>query len=427
MRTAALLAACCALLTAFTASAGAAIHNWSRFGFDAARSNSSTAVAGIAAGDIASLKRQDIAVPGTVDSSPIYLHGVTVRGKKRDVFVATTSYGRTFAVGAGKGKILWTFTPAATPGLQGSAQITHSSPVADPNHKFVYAASPDGRIRKLSLANGSEVRSGSWPAVITRDASREKIGTALNLSGSNVIATTGGYIGDAPPYQGHVVVIDRATGKLTRVFNSLCSNRTGIIQPSTCSESGSAVWARSGAVVVPGSKRILFATGDGKWNGSTNWGDSVLVLSPDAKQLVGNWTPTNQGSLDSGDVDLGSTAPALLPLGTRLLALQSGKDAAMRLLDVSNLNGHGHACACKGGELQSLSAPGGNGVYTAPAVLQQSGKTFAFVATFGSTAGYRLDGGGSPKLTRIWIHGTPGTSPIVAGGLLYVYDPPAAA
>jgi hypothetical protein len=273
------------------------------------------------------------------------------------------------------------------------------------------------------VKDGSEVLSQSWPAAITLDASHEKISSALNLSGGYVVATTAGYGGDIPPYQGHVALVDRDSGAVKHVFNSLCSKRHQLMQPETCSESDAGIWARSGAVVVPRSHRLLVATGNGDWNGHTNWGDSVLELSADAMQLLGSWTPTNQASLDSGDVDLGSTAPALLPFGSRLLALQSGKDARMRLLDVDNLNGHGHACACKGGELQTLSAPGGRGVYTAPAVWRSDGKSWAFVANSGATAGYRLDGTNSAKLTRVWGHGIPGTSPVIAGGLLYVYDP----
>ena len=68
---------------------------------------------------------------------------------------------------------------------------------------------------------------------MTRDASHEKIASPLNTRGSNVIAATGGYIGDAPPYQGHVVLIERATGQLKRVFNSLCSNRRRSSPPAT--------------------------------------------------------------------------------------------------------------------------------------------------------------------------------------------------
>ena len=421
MRRTPALAACC-LLGLGATPAPAATHDWTRFGFDAARSNSSTAVAGIRASDLAHLKRQDVSVPGTVDSSPIYLHGVQVNGKTRDVFIASTSYGRTFALDARNGHRLWTFSPPSIGSLQGTDQITHSSPIADRARGFVYSASPDGKIRKLSLANGNQVLSGGWPVKITRLPSREKIGTALNLAGGNLIATTGGYTGDAPPYQGHVVLIDKGSGKLVRVFNSLCSHRRGLIDPSSCPESGSAIWARSGAVVVPGTGRILVTTGDGNWNGHTNWGDSVLELSADLKHLVGNWTPTNQSELDSGDLDLGSTAPALLRFGSRWLALQGGKDAKLRLLDVGNLNRHGKACACKGGQLQTVDAPGG-GVFTAPAAWRHNGRTWAFVATFGGTAAYRLDGTSKPRLHLVWSRGNSGTSPIVAGGLLYVYSP----
>src|SRR5207253_9961627 len=110
---------------------------------------------------------------------------------------------------------------------------------------------------------------------------------------------------------------------------------------------------------------LLVSTGDGKWDGRRYWGDSVLLLSPDARKLLQAWTPASQAKLDSGDVDLGSTAPALLPGG---LVLQSGKDSVMRVLDLDRLNGRGGARPVTGGEVQTLSTPGGEGLFTAPAV-----------------------------------------------------------
>src|SRR5207244_4916825 len=138
--------------------------------------------------------------------------------------------------------------------------------------------------------------------------------------------------------QGHVVSIDAATGRIVHVWNSLCSDRHELIQPSSCPESDSAIWGRAAVVVEPGTGNLLVATGNARFDGKTYWGDSVLELSPEAGRLLQNWTPTDQSDLNSGDVDLGSTVPALLGGG---LAVQSGKDGKLRLLDLTRLYGKG--------------------------------------------------------------------------------------
>src|SRR5438045_671155 len=104
----ALVAMC--LLSAARQPAGGT-HDWTRFGWDAGRSSASTGVAGIDAAQLSSLRRQDVALDGTVDASPIYLHAVPVGGSTHDVFIVTTSYGKTIAIDANDGAILWRFTP----------------------------------------------------------------------------------------------------------------------------------------------------------------------------------------------------------------------------------------------------------------------------------------------------------------------------
>src|SRR5204863_214838 len=84
--------------------------------------NPSPAVAGIRSGDLSKLTRQNVTLPGTVDSSPIYLHGVRVAGARRDVFLVTTSYGRALALDAATGLILWSFAPTSIGGLAGTYQ-----------------------------------------------------------------------------------------------------------------------------------------------------------------------------------------------------------------------------------------------------------------------------------------------------------------
>jgi hypothetical protein len=375
---------------------------------------------------VGALRLRKVKLPGTVDSSAIALHGIVVRGRRHDVLVMTTTYGRTLAVDAGSGRILWEFTPRDIGAYQGSSQITTASPVADPDRRFVYGASPDGRIHKLAVASGREVRSGGWPASVTFDATHEKIASALNISGGSVVVTTGGYIGDAPPYQGHVAMIDRSSGRVTAVWNSLCSDRHQLIVPKTCSASDSAIWARAGAVIEPGTGRILVATGNAPFNGSTNWGDSVLELSPDAKALLHNWTPTNQGQLNSNDTDVGSTAPAVLPAyHGRRLAVQGGKAGVLDLLDLDRLNGTtGGPSGRTGGQIQEIPSPGGDQVFTAPAVWTRAGRVWVFVGDGAGTWGYVLTGGAAhPHLRVAWKSSSAGTSPVIAGGLLYVYDP----
>jgi outer membrane protein assembly factor BamB len=390
--------------------------DWTRFGYDAARRNSGPRSTGITAANVGRLRRLRVALDGTVDSSPVYLRGVSVGGSLHDVFIVTTSYGKSVAVDADTGAILWRFTPSGYSSWAGSFQITNSSPVADPSRRFVYSASPDGHVHKLEVGSGREVTTGSWPALVTRDQRHEKIGPALNFSRGIVLAGTGGYIGDAPPYQGHLVAVAASSGRVLRVWNSLCSDRSGLIDTRSCPESGSAIWARSGVVVEPGTGRLLVATGDGRFDGRTYWGDSVLLLSPDARRLLRNWTPPNHRELESSDVDLGSTAPALVGPG---LAVQGGKDGVLRLLSLARLNGRtSRAGPLTGGELQRVRAPSGSGVFTAPAVWRSGGRTWVFVTNDSGTAAYTLR---SRRLRLSWRASAGGTSPVVAGGLLYVY------
>jgi hypothetical protein len=396
--------------------------DWPEFGLDPQRSDTSELSSGITRAQLGRLRHISVSLPGTIDSSPIYLHEVSVEGATHNVALVTTSYGKTIAIDADSGAILWTFTPPGYAKWAGSAQITVTSPLADPDRQWVYAASPDGLIHKLSLAHGSEDTSGSWPVRVTREPVHEKLGAALNIDGPDIIVATSGYIGDIPPYQGHVVAISRASGQLLSVFNTLCANRRELQMPSTCQASDSAVLSRGGPVVEPGGGRILIDTGNAPWNGTTDFGDSVIELSFPALDLRQSFTPTNQEELNTHDLDLGSSAPVLL--GENRVAV-AGKDGILRVLALSRLDGHPPSGARArvhplGGELQRLSIPGGGQLFTAPAVWRRNGHTTVFVADEHGTGAYVLRGG---RLYLVWQNSTPGTSPVMAGGLLYIYEP----
>jgi outer membrane protein assembly factor BamB len=384
--------------------------DWPQFGWDAARSSASPAPTGITAGNVGSLRRQQVAIDGTVDASAIYLSGVRVRGETHDVLIVTTTYGKTLALDANQGSVLWEYTPAGFDSWAGSARITNATPIADPDRTSIYAASPDGHVQKLALADGRAM----WSTAITLLPDREKIASPLSLLHGHVVAVTGGYIGDAAPYQGHVAILDAASGRLLHVWNSLCSDRSGLIQPASCDQSGSAIWGRAGAVIDSTSGNIFVATGNGRWDGRTDWGDATLVLDHDATRLVANETPTNTDQLDDADLDVGSTSPVWLGGG---YVAQGGKDGKIRLLELSPLSG---GTPHRGVEAQVVSTPSGAGLFSAPAVLHAAATTWMFAADRAGTAAWTFSAG---RLQLVWSNRNGGTSPVVAGGLLYVYDP----
>lgn len=389
---------------------GATGHDWPMFGGDATHASASDAPTGITAANVASLRLQRVPIDGTVDASPIYLHGVQVHGVPRDVFLVTTTYGRTLAIDADSGAVLWRFTPSTYASVAGTAQITNATPAADADRTHVYAASPDGRVQKLAVADGRVV----WSTAVTKLPGVEKITAPLTYFRGRVIVVTGGYVGDAPPYQGHVAVLDAGTGAVLHVWNSLCSDRAGLLDPFSCAQTRSAIWGRAGAVIDTTTGNILVATGNGPWDGRTSWGDAVLELDPDATRLLANYTPSDTRELDASDADIGSTSPALLD-ATHVL--QGGKDGQLRLVDLAQAAG---SAPHLGGEVQSVATPGGGAMFTAIAVARAGGATRAYVATGAGTAAWTYQGG---RLVPAWSNGNAGTSPVLAGQLLFVYDP----
>ena len=388
----------------------ASAQDWPRFGWDVGRSSAPRVEMGITVANVVSLERQQVTLDGTVDASAIYLHHVIVHGAAHDVVFVTTTYGKTIAIDADHGTVLWEYTPSSYAKLAGSYQVTTTTPVADPDRRFIYAASPDGAIQKLAVSDGRVV----WRTAVTRLPRREKLAAPLNIFRGRVFAATGGYIGDAPPYQGHVAMLDAETGALLHVWNSLCSDRHELLDPSSCPASGSAIWGRAGAVIDSVTGTVYVATGNGPWDGRSNWGDAVIALDADLAGIVGNYTPENTDELAASDADLGSTAPARLGRG---LVAQGGKDGKIRLLDWSAIRG---GVPHRGGEVEVGSTPSGSDLFTAVAVLHTDSVTRMFAADNGGTAAWTV----SPRgLDPIWRNGHAGTSPVVADGLVFVYDP----
>ncbi|MFI5272452.1 MAG: PQQ-binding-like beta-propeller repeat protein [Ktedonobacterales bacterium] len=391
---------------------------WPTFGFDAARSGVNPSEQSLSAGNVATLHQLwQVTLPAVADSAPVFAGGVRLAdGSTRSLLLLMTRDGRLLALDAASGKMLWSRRPSGP-------KITHSSPVLDPTGRYVFAYGLDGYEHQYVVASGAEITTGGWPVRITRMTGSEKESSAPTIAGGYLYVVTSGYLGDAPPYQGHVVAINLANAS-THVFNSLCSNMTHLLGPADCGSQQSGIWARAGAVVDPTTDNLFVTTGNGPYDGSHDWGDSVLELSPDGSRLLDTYTPTNQAALNDGDIDLGSLAPALLPAipasKTPYLAIQGGKDGLLRLLNRRNLSGQGGP-GHVGGALQVIGDPA-CAVYTQPVVWNSATSgLWAFVAAQCGLLAYRVvtDGSGTTRLQAAWNDPAQATSPVLAGGVLF--------
>ncbi|HEX8995963.1 MAG TPA: PQQ-binding-like beta-propeller repeat protein [Ktedonobacterales bacterium] len=397
----------------------AATSDWRMFGYDPARSGVDPSPSSISPQTAPRLtKLWQVRLPDVADSSPILLHALRFPGATRDVLYLTTRDGRLLAVDASDGALLWRQQPRGP-------KITHSSPVADASHSAIYAYGLDGAVHRYDPVTGNEITGHGWPAPITRMTQTEKESSALNLANGRLYVTTSGYIGDAPPYQGHVVTVDTATGA-ERVFNSLCSTTRRLLGPGGCAAQMSGIWSRGGAVIDPQNGDIFVDTGNGPFDanqGGVNYGDSILRLAPDGSRLLDSYTPPNFQTLADTDADLGSSAPALLPRidasATPLLLAQGGKDGQFRLFnrqDMSGQGGPGHV----GGELQAIDL--GCALFTQPVVWTDPAtrQIWVIVATTCGMRAFqaRTDASGVTRLAQVWRNDDTMTSPILAGGVL---------
>jgi outer membrane protein assembly factor BamB len=412
-----------------------AASDWPQFNLDARHSGTSLQETIIHRGNVPTLHvLYHVTLPSIADGAPAFLSGVTTPLGVKDLLFLNTKAGHILALDASNGGTVWSHQPATGP------QYTTSSPAIDPGRLFVYAYALDGKVHKYQVGDGVEITTGGWPELATLKPTVEKGSSALSVvttvGGVNYLyVTNGGYPGDQGDYQGHVTAVNLADGT-QKVFNADCSNQTVHFTLTTpdCPQVQTAIWARAGVVYDSDNDKIFMATGNGTFDGNLtghyDWGDSVFALHPDGTgngsgQPVDSYTPTEFQSLQDTDLDLGSTAPAILPVlpGSSVthLAVQSGKDAELRLLNLDNLSGAGgpgHVA----GELQKISVPQGGEVLTALAVWTNplDNGVWVFVANGNGISGLRATvSGTTPSLTPQWTDTSGGASPIIANGVLY--------
>ena len=260
-----------------------------------------------------------------------------------EVIVATEN-DSVYALSASNGAVLWTrhLASPVTAGLPCGniypSGIT-GTPVADPATGrlwvVTFTAQPayQHTLWELDLATG---RTG-WQRPIDvsgSDPRAQQERGALTLLGSRVYVPFGGLYGDCSDYQG-------------RVAGAPVSGSGPVVSFTTPNQRQAGIWAPAGESVRDGS--LYVATGNGMPYDQVDDSDSVLRLSP-GLAVQDRFTPANFAALSAGDLDLGSTAPALLPDG---LIFQIGKQGIGYVLDGSRLGGTGGELAssdlCEGG------------------------------------------------------------------------------
>ena len=292
-------------------------------------------------------------VDDQVYSQPLIATGLKVNGGTHDIVFITTVGNSVYAFDANDAtaaKPIWQVnfgTPANLNSadfgcldMNGNMGII-GTPVINPEKTALYvvALTKSGdryeqRLHALDLTTGADLPNS--PATIQAtgfDPLMQNQRPALFLARGNV------YIGyashcDKQPYHGFLLSYDAATLKQSAVFNTSPDGE------------GASIWQSGQAPAVDADGNIYLVTGNGSWNGTTQWSESFLKLDP--KLNVLDWfTPTNHFDLDAKDDDLDSSGATLVPgkgAGTQLV-LGGGKRGVLYALDTNHLGhlGDGHA------------------------------------------------------------------------------------
>jgi hypothetical protein len=397
-------------------------------------------------------------VDGQVYAQPLWVSSVEVPGKGvHDVAYVATEHDSLYAFDASglAAEPLWSVSFIAPPDvvpissddtgcedLVPEVGIT-STPVIDRTTGTLYvlartkeAATTQAptyvqRLHALDLSSGAE-RAGSPVTLaaavpgtgdggdqVVFDPFRENQRAALLLSGGTVYIAFASHC-DNTPYHGWVLGYDAATLQQTAVFNDTPDGGLG------------GIWQSGAGPAADAAGAVYVVTGNGTFDASgavPQLGDSFVKLS--AGGAVLDWfTPYNQAYLSSGDLDLGSSGPLLLPDQPGAhphLLVGAGKEGTIYVIDRDDM-GHFHA----GSDSQIVQA-----LVAALPAEHDSAPTYwngrvYFAAQGDAVKAFTLSGG---MLSEAPVSETPDTFPLKGGfpvvssagdaaGILWAYAVP---
>jgi len=161
---------------------------------------------------------------------------------------------------------------------------------------------------------------------------------ALLLVGNVLYVAFGGHC-DVGPNHGWVFAYDVSNPKAPKKLAVICTtpNGKGPLFQGEPVEGWGGIWMSGEGPSADDAGNIYVVTGNGSYDGKTEFSDSVIKLKLESGQLrILDWfTPENQVELKDYDYDLGSGGAALVPNSHVLIA--GGKEGRMFLLDRNNL------------------------------------------------------------------------------------------
>jgi hypothetical protein len=282
-------------------------------------------------------------VDDQVYSQPLLVTNVKIAGGWHDVVYVTTVNNSVYAFDANDATATVPFwhvnfgTPASVQDADfGCTDINGSmgiigTPVVNAQKTVLYvvALSKAGggfsqRLHALDIATGADLPNS--PATIEApgfDPLMQNQRTALVLSGGNVFIGYASHC-DKDPYHGFLLGYSEASLKQVGVFNT---------SPGGTEAS---IWQSGQAPSVDDKGNIYFITGNGSWNGTTQFSESFIKLDPHL-HLLDWFTPTNHLQLDKDD--LNSSGAVLIP-GTHLV-IGGGKEGVLYVIDTEHFGNLG--------------------------------------------------------------------------------------
>jgi hypothetical protein len=305
-----------------------------------------------------------VAVDGYVYAQPLYLSAVSIGGGTHNVVYVATEHDSVYAIDADNGMVYWQTSLIAPGGRTFNTQkdITEGctdlvpeigitgTPVIDTTTGTLYVVAK-------STVNGTGVQ---YLHALDVASAAEKFGGPVSITGS--VAGSGYDANNKvvrfnPVYEGQRAALLLENGHVLIAWASHCDTdpwhgwvmsysaatlaQEGVFNASANGER-SGIWMSGGGLAADSSGAIYFATGNGTWNGTSDYGDSIVKLGAPAGgsfPVLDYFTPYDQNYLDDDDVDLASGGLTLLPTqssGRQLLA-QQGKQGTIYLLDRNNL------------------------------------------------------------------------------------------